>query len=195
MGLVHKRRSIRLKAFDYSEAGAYFVTVSTHQRQCLLGEVIDGRVQLTAWGGIVAKCWHAIQEHFPEVEPDAFVVMPNHVHGILIIAPTAPVAAGARHASPLRARGVQPKSLGAVIGSFKSSSPKDIRRLQADPEVGVWQRNYYEHVVRNEASLNRIREYIATNPARWELDRENMRAGGKDEFDSWLATFKRRPKK
>jgi len=186
MGLVHKRRSIRLKAFDYSEAGAYFVTVCTHQRQCLLGNVIDGQVQLTAWGGIVAKCWHTIQEHFPEMEPDAFVVMPNHVHGILIIAPTAPATVGARHAPPL---------LGAVIGSFKSSSTKYIRRLQADPEVGVWQRNYYEHVIRNEASLNRIREYIATNPARWELDRENMRAGGKDEFDSWLATFKRRPKK
>ncbi len=191
----HHRRSIRLKGYDYTQPGAYFITVCTYMRECLFGEVVDGQMRLNAWGQIVEQCWREIPIHFPHVALDAFVVMPNHIHGIIVIGDV-----GATHASPLHQTSASPLqptspsplppshpvhptgpsqgSVGAIVGSFKSVTTRRINALRGTPGAPVWQRNYYEHIIRNEPSLQRIREYIAMNPLRWHLDRENPDALG-----------------
>ncbi len=171
----HHRRSVRLKGYDYSRAGAYFVTVCTRNRECLFGDVTDGIMRLNKVGRVVEKCWQAIPSHFSTVRLDAFVIMPNHVHGIITI--VGPTHTGATHASPLRGRsrpsGPGRQSIGAIIGSFKSAVTRRINQLRGTPGGRLWQRNYYEHIIRNSESLDRIREYIVNNPLQWELDREN----------------------
>jgi putative transposase len=199
----HHRRSLRLKGYDYATTGAYFVTVCTQNRACLFGEVVDDAVRLNEYGDIVLMCWEEIPTHFANVALDAFVVMPNHVHGIMMLtagmhaAPVTPVASvvpvipvvpiGAQHVAPLPARkphaNVQPGSLGAIVRAFKSAVTQRINAARrrgaaccASPSAltsSVWQRNYYEHVIRNEQSLHRLWEYIRDNPARWADDEEN----------------------
>jgi len=186
----HHRRSIRLKGYDYTQPGAYFITICTRDRVCLFGEVIDGEMRLNPLGEIVRQCWWAIPEHFSHVVLDEFVVMPNHVHGIIVIMATHDV--GATHASPLRVRprGPQRQSIASIVGSIKSAAAKRINEYRGTPGAPVWQRNYYEHVVRDDQPLNHIREYIATNPLRWHLDRENPLQTGPD--DLWEKMFCRR---
>jgi putative transposase len=174
-----ERKILRLKGYDYAQPGAYFVTVCTQHRDCLFGEVAGGEMRLNLHGQTVAECWKAIPEHFGHVQTDEFVVMPNHVHGILVITPV-----GATHASPLRGAnwtgarsGPRPGSLSAIAGSFKTAASKQINRMLGNAGESVWQRNYYEHVIRDEAELNRVREYIASNPANWNLDVDNPQAG------------------
>ena len=169
------RKVLRLPAWDYTSPGAYFVTICCHQKQLLFE---DERLSETA-----RRCWEAIPEHFPAVELDAFVVMPNHVHGVIWI--RTPRAVVAQHAEPLRPevsdkpemperRGMQPGSLGAIVRSFKAAVTRDARVLRLlNTDSPLWQRNYYERVVRDDDELNRIREYIALNPARWASDGEN----------------------
>jgi putative transposase len=174
----HHRRSIRLLGWDYASAGAYFVTICTRERLCLFGEVVDGRMQMNEYGQIAWVCWEEIPLHFPQAELDAFVVMPNHVHGIIILA--TPV--GARHAVPLQ-NGISgkperfgkpvPGSIPTIIRSFKSAVTKRINALRDAPAAPVWQRNYYEHIIRNERELGHIREYILSNPANWGTDENN----------------------
>jgi putative transposase len=173
----HHRRSIRLRGYNYAQAGAYFVTVCTQNRDCLFGEVMNGEVRLNSFGRIVAECWNAISKHFPNVELDESVVMPNHVHGILVIVDT---RVGAQHAAPLQRRvdrggrvNVTPGSLGAIIRSFKSAVTKCINELPNTLISNPWQRNYYEHIIRNERDLERIRQYILDNPADWDKDEYN----------------------
>jgi REP element-mobilizing transposase RayT len=171
----HHRRSIRLSGFDYRSPGAYFVTICIQGGECLLGEVVDGEMQLSEWGEIAWNCWQAIPEHFPHVELDAWVVMPNHIHGIIAI--TDPVV-GAQHAAPLQERtprhsprpNVQPGSLGAIVRSFKSAATRRINELRGTPGIRFWQRNYWEHIIGDKRSLKRIREYMQSNPARWAED-------------------------
>lgn len=187
---IHHRRSIRLKDYDYSRAGAYFVTILVRDREHLLGEVANGAVQLSKIGEIADESWREIPEHFSDVECDAYAIMPNHIHGVLVVG-----GVGARHASPLqrhplrvskRPSGVRPNSVGAIIGSFKSAATKRINRFRRTIGFVVWQRNYYEHIIRDEDSMNKIREYIIQNPARWEFDMENT-AGKPDgkEQEFW----------
>ncbi len=178
------RRSFRLEGYDYAEAGAYFVTIVTRDRACMFGDVVinttveathtlplrnaascAGIVRLNEFGEIARRCWTEIPDHFPFVELDAFVIMPNHVHGIVVINTTV----GATHASP----GPKPGSIAAIVGSYKSAVSRRVNALREMTGVLVWQSNYYEHVVRNERGLNRIREYIQNNPARWATDKEN----------------------
>ena len=134
-------------------------------------------MHLSLMGQIAEQNWCAIPEHFPHAELGAYVVMPNHVHGIIIIhenrmATNSSPSVGARHASPLPPHGVKPQSIGAIVGSYKSSVTKRIgRELQTS---GIWQRNYYEHIIRNEAEYSRIHAYIESNPARWIMDDENL---------------------
>jgi REP element-mobilizing transposase RayT len=198
----HHRRSIRLKGYDYSQPGAYFITICTQDRACLFGEVVDGEIRLNEYGHIAWRCWAEIPLHFPHAELDAFVVMPNHVHGIVILTVGARHdVVGARHAVPLQ-NGVfgkmeqfgkpVPGSIPTIVRSFKSASTRHINALRGTPGAPVWQRNYYEHIVRNEESLNRIREYIVTNPMRWALDHENPYREGIDTFDEWMNRFVRR---
>lgn len=175
------RRSIRLQGYDYSQAGAYFVTMCAQDRGCLFGDIIDGKMALNDPGRIVERCWKDIPAHFRHVESDEFMVMPNHVHGIIVLMDS-PV--GATHASPLpmtgriqNPRGPRCRSLASIVGSFKSAVAKRINEMRDTPGASVWQRNYYEHIIRDDGSMNRIREYIANNPVQWELDRENPNVG------------------
>jgi REP-associated tyrosine transposase len=171
----HHRRSIRINGYDYTQPGGYFATIVTYQRDYLFGEIINEEMQLNALGTVVDEYWRAIPEHFSNVELDAYVVMPNHVHGIIVInengmATNSSPFVGARHASPLP-RGVKPHSVGAIVGSFKSVVTKRIgRELKA---TGIWQRNYYEHVIRNHEDWDRIHRYIESNPSMWADDEEN----------------------
>ena len=165
----HKRRSIRLPRYDYSSKGVYFITICTHQHLCIFGDIIDGQMQLNAAGRKVQIYWSDIPEHFPQVSLDEFVVMPNHVHGILFMK-DAPV--GAKNFSPLQ-QSLQPrgtsKTVGSVIRGFKIGVTKWVRKNTTIQNV--WQRNYWEHIIRSEPELKGLREYIRNNPKRWTLDR------------------------
>ena len=127
-------------------------------------------------GQIDQQCWDSIPQHFPNVEIDQFGIMPNHLHGvIMIVEPILPSdRVEAQHAAPLPLTiNVKPGSLGAIVRSFKSASTKRINEILHTPGASIWQPNYYEHVIRNEKELDQIREYILYNPLRWALDNEN----------------------
>ncbi len=164
---IHHRRSIRLQDYDYSLAGAYFVTICASGRECLFGEVAGGVERLNETGRVVQECWNDIPGHFPHAELDEFVVMPNHLHGIIVID---------RRGTACRARIDESfgrpvaGSLPTIIRSFKSAAAKRINALRDNPGAPVWQRNYYERVIRDDRELNGIRQYIADNPAKWEQD-------------------------
>ena len=224
---IHHRRSIRLKGYDYTQQGAYFVTICTHQRNCLFGEIVDGEIKLNTNGEIARGSWLSIPRHFKNVELDEFVIMPNHLHGIIIIessevagealanqdfsqsfsevagealanqdfsqsfsevagealanqdfseqqnlssqcfAPT--VYTGER----VKINGTKPQSLAAITQNYKSVSTRQINRMNKAKGNVIWQRNYYEHIIRNEEALNNIREYIVNNPINWVKDQEN----------------------
>ena len=178
-----RRRSIRLKGYDYAQPGAYFVTLCTQGHVCLFGDIVDGEMQLNEYGRVVRQCWDEIPDHFPHAETDAFVIMPNHIHGILWIVhpPVGARPVGARHAAPLQEACPRveqfgkpvPGSIPTIVRSLKSAAAQRINALRGTPGVPIWQRNYYEHIVRGERDLDAIREYILANPARWPADPEN----------------------
>ena len=160
------------------------MTLCTHNRVCVFGDIVDREMRLNDAGKTVQICWNAIPDHFPQVELDAFVVMPNHVHGILSIIDSQPVGAnvGAKNFSPLqqsprqqssqrqssqRPHGTS-KTIGSVIRGFKIGVTKWMRHNTHFRDI--WQRNYWERVIRNESEINRIREYIRNNPVQWEMD-------------------------
>jgi putative transposase len=173
----HHRRSIRLKGYDYRQAGAYFITLVTQNRACLFGEVVDGEMRLNAYGEIVRDCWLSIPEHFPRVLLDAFVVMPNHVHGIIVLSDTraAGTRRGALQQPPETEQFSKPVagSIPTIVRSFKSAVTKRINEHRGAPGTPVWQRNYHEHIIRNEDDFEAIRHYILTNPLHWHQDHEN----------------------
>ena len=152
-----RRRSLRLPGYDYSQAGAYFVTACTQNRVVLFGEIIDGDVRLNEMGTIVQQTWDDLPTHYHGIDLDAFIVMPNHVHGIIILADES----ARRHAIP------------EIVRGFKTFSARRVNERAGKSGV-LWQRGYYEHVIRNEKALDRIRAYIANNPARWADDPENI---------------------
>jgi putative transposase len=174
--MAGQRRSIRLQGYDYSQAGAYFITVCTQNREPLFGDIVNGAMHLNDAGKMVQQCWDDVPLHFPQVTLDAFVVMPNHIHGIVVIVGDAVV--GVKNFSPLPVSPQHPhgtsKTIGSIVRGLKIRVTKWMRRNT--PVHDVWQRNYWEHIVRNESELNRIREYISGNPQYWELDR--LHAGG-----------------
>ena len=199
-----RRRTIRVQGYDYTQAGAYFITICTRDRECLLGKVVNGKVQLNDTGRLVESVWLQTATVRPDIELDAYVVMPNHFHAIFFIHETPGVAGATHRVAPTknypaavgkthRPIGPKPRSVGVIIAQFKSLVTKRINLTQQNLEGSVWQRNYYEHVIRDEESLNRICEYIFTNALRWDLDRENLKAAGKDAFDDWLTAFKSSP--
>ena len=173
----HNRQSNRLRGYDYTQSGAYFVTMVTYQRACLFGEIVEGEMRLNELGQIADDCWRAIPDHFDRVELGAYVVMPNHVHGIILINETN-ADVGATHESPQpdppqRPRGPIPGSLGAIIGSYKSAVS---RRIGQEYDIaGIWQRNYHDRIIRNRRELDAIWRYIEANPANWDADNENPR--------------------
>ena len=182
----HHRRSIRLKGYDYSWPGAYFVTVCTHNRDCLFGKIANDEMFLNRFGRIIEEKWNNIPQHFEHIQLDAFQIMPNHFHGILFIVDVV----GAKHsgkdrmfsfqnrhgnASPLpgRPHGTKSGSLSAIMQNYLSITARKINQSRNTPGVKLWQRNYHDRIIRNERELNNIRDYIINNPLNWELDKEN----------------------
>ena len=189
----HHRRSIRLKGYDYSQPGAYFVTVCTNKWKCLFGEIVGGTMVLNQLGQIVSGCWNEIPEHFPNVELDEFVTMPNHLHGIVVTANKNQLSAcrGTACRAPTVESFGKPVagSLSTIMRSFKSAVTKEINKMRGTPNLPIWQRNYYEHVLRNEDKLNRTREYVLNNPLQWQFDRENPRRIQDEAYDNQWGHF------
>ncbi len=182
------RRSIRLQGYDYSQAGAYFVTSCTQGRVCLFGDIADGEMRLNDAGRIVADTWAALPQRFPMINMDDFVIMPNHIHGIIIVgAGLALPSEPPRNLDAPRNRGAASSAptLGDIVRAFKSISAISVNRLLGRQKHSLWQRNYFEHIIRNDKDLDRIRQYIADNPIRWEIDRENPAATGGPSEETW----------
>ncbi len=158
---IYHRRSIRLVGFDYTKPGAYFVTVCIRQRECLLGKCQDNQVQLSRYGEVVKFNWLNLTNVYPHVALDAFIIMPNHIHGIIILKDCPE--------NKLETKEKQ-TGLSEVICSLKRFSARRINQLHNIKGISVWQRGYYEHIIRNERSLNNIREYIVNNPVNWQED-------------------------
>ena len=168
---VHHRRSIRLQGYDYTQAGAYFITLGTYGREPLFGRVQDGQMYLNAVGEMVAEEWERLERRFPSVELDVFCVMPDHMHAILVLADRG--AGRCRAAAKEQFGAPVVRSVPTLIRSYKSGVTQRNLFLHGRDAVPLWQRNYYEHVIRNEAELERIRRYIIENPARWGRDTGN----------------------
>ena len=188
----HHRRSIRLRGYDYSQAGAYYITIVTWRRDFLFGDIVNQEMELSRYGEIVQKWWGEIPIHFPNVETGAFVIMPNHVHGIIFILErrgtvsvpedndakeifqdnkTSPNLQGGE-TPPLRV--IQVPTLGQVVAYFKYQSTKEMNTVEnAGTVTKFWQRNYYEHIIRNENDLKNKTDYIESNPLLWDEDDEN----------------------
>lgn len=195
---IQYRRSIRLKDYNYATEGAYFVTIGTHEKQCLFGDMIDDTMRLNDAGVMVREEWLRTPHRFPNIDLDEFVIMPNHLHGIIIVGATLAVARSSQSragTSPAPTKDntyinydkVRPK-LGEIVGSFKSlSARKWIEYIEnnniLDKAVKLWQRSFYDHIIRDENELYQIRKYIIENPLKWQLDKEyrNKKIGQNSE--------------
>ncbi len=152
-----RRSALRLSDYDYLQEGSYFVTVCAWHRVCLFGAVIDDEICLNGVGRIVEQCWSEIPDHCPSVDLDEFVVMPNHVHGILTIVE----------------RDIRRASIPAIVGTFKAAVTRQVHAVDGLCKLRVWQRTYHEQVIRSEKALESIRRYVVNNPLKWNLDEEN----------------------
>jgi REP element-mobilizing transposase RayT len=197
---IHHRRSIRLKEYDYSQAGAYFVTVCAWKKECLFGEIKNGEMLLNEYDEIVMKCWNDLPHRYYYAQLDEFVIMPNHVHGIVSLSNV-----GAQFIAPFRTttmekQGVIKKgviniaptennsvkqgemnhapTVGDIVRGFKARCTHAINKIRNSTAVPVWQRNYYEHIIREDQELYAIREYIRYNPLKWDEDEENQERNG-----------------
>ncbi|CAG1013510.1 hypothetical protein ANRL4_04955 [Anaerolineae bacterium] len=184
---IHHRHSVRLKRYDYSQVGGYFVTIVTWQREFLFGAIENKEMKLSRYGQIVQKWWGEIPIHFPNVETGAFAIMPNHIHGIIfilgcgdieivrgrgaVLAPDDNVSHDTQggETPPLRV-----PTLGQIIAYFKYQSTKEMNMVENTGTVTkFWQRNYYEHVIRDEKDLQNKTGYVEANPLLWDEDDEN----------------------
>ena len=157
---MQHRHSIRLPGYNYAQDGAYYITLCTSQRARLFGQVVDRQIALSALGCAAEQEWLRTPYVRPNVCLDAFVIMPDHVHAIAVILQGADIAATGGFRSPSH-------TLGAIVRGFKAAVTRQANMMANTSGLSVWQRNYYEHSVRDEADLNRIRRYIAANPSRW----------------------------
>jgi REP element-mobilizing transposase RayT len=179
----HHRRSVRLHGYDYSQPGEYFLTLCVQDMNNLFGRVVDGQTELSPCGKIVDEEWHGSARIRREIELDEWVVMPNHVHGIVRIVGASRVAPAVRAQGlaplrpPQRIPMRPPRSLASFVWGFKAAVTKRINAMRHTPGSVVWQRNYYEHIIRNPAELEKIRAYIRENPLRWACDRYNPERG------------------
>ncbi len=178
------RKTIRLKEFDYSRAGWYFVTICAYERQCLFGEIVGVHIEMNSIGKIVEMCWKEIPEHFGHAKTDAFVVMPNHVHGIVILhdrqvfpvemADTiyrVPTIVPERQAEKISIPTEQ--SLPTIVRTFKAAVTREVRRNGLIGDEKIWQGRFFERIIRDTEGLNNAREYIHNNPRNWSTDKEN----------------------
>jgi REP element-mobilizing transposase RayT len=179
----HQRKSVRGKKYDCSRPGKYFITICTHNYECILGEILNEEMRLNDAGNIAEKCWKEIPNHFQNVKLDEFVVMPNHVHGIAVlnesvgieyIQPnTKNINAGIQNLEPLQNtyQHIIPKSLGSIIRSYKAAVAHECKKN--DHPDFRWQRSFYEHIIRNDRELHNIRNYITNNVLQWTFDKDN----------------------
>ena len=165
---IHHRHSVRLKDYDYSQTGAYFVTICVQNKECLFGDVVDGEMHVNDAGEMVMRTWQDLPTHYGNIALDEFVIMPNHVHGIIVLC-SGDVGAGFKPAP------TETKQYGLpeIVRALKTYSSRRINEIRNTPGTPVWQGNYYEHIIRNDGELNRIREYIVNNPEQWEEDENN----------------------
>ena len=182
---IHHRRSIRLKGYDYSQAGLYFITICVQDRKCLFGEIESDEMVLNEFGVIACQQWQKLPEQFTNMELDVFQIMPNHMHGIIMLTDT--VGAGFtpapdnNNATDGKGAGAspaptKPKTVGDIVGAYKSLVANDcleiFKQNQPAKMMGkLWQRNYYEHIIRDEQSYQRISDYIINNPKNWNNDK------------------------
>lgn len=166
-----RRTSLRPPSYDYSQVGAYFVTAVVRGRVPIFGEVTGEEVELREFGEIVEHAWLDLPNHYEHISLDEFIVMPDHVHGVIVISDGEANGVGAIHTTiyyvPLRTR--RTMLLPKLLGRFKMASAKQINQKRGASGTPVWQRGYFDHVIRNEDDLNQIRDYIRTNPLRWTL--------------------------
>jgi REP element-mobilizing transposase RayT len=184
----YRIESVRLPGHDYSQPGAYFITICTHNRQCLFGEIVDGEIMLNKFGELVKTEWQKTGIIRPNIFIDAFVIMPNHLHGILIINDNDEFCYGrdtlqrvstigrkTNENNQIEQFGKPTKnSIPTIVRLFKSTTTKQINQIRQTPGIPVWQRNYYEHIIRDTYDLSRIRHYIANNPKNWKNDEYNI---------------------
>jgi len=176
--MLPERKSIRLREYDYASAGAYFVTICTKAHAYSLGSVINDRVGLNPYGHIVAECWRWLDHHYPTVTLDEWVIMPNYLHGIVVLTndhvhDRLPQAASRTpDSAPCSGVVVKKKPLGQIVGSFKARSARMINHMRRSGDGSIWHRNYYEHIIRDEYELCEIRQYIQANPIEWSLRRD-----------------------
>ncbi len=186
---LHHRRSIRLKSYDYTQAGEYFLTLCIQNRECVLGRIENEEVKLSDFGEIVKEEWLRTALLRSDVELDEFIIMPNHMHAIIALCRG--TSRDERKGVPLKERVSRKGELqfaptktstpfrspsgtvGAIVRGFKIATTKQVNELRGTPGMRLWQRNYYEHVIRDEKDLERIREYVRLNPTRWPQDEEN----------------------
>lgn len=189
----HHRRSIRLRDYDYSQPGAYYVTICTQGRKSLFGEVSDGILKPNGLGRVIEHHWLDLPNHHRGIALDEYVIMPNHIHGIIVIgepmgeivgmpavgeaglAPTLVGVVGEGEAGLAPTADTHPMrkaTLATIIGSFKSACTRAVHQ-QFERPVALWQRSYYEHVIRSSTALARIQQYITDNPAKWAFDRDH----------------------
>jgi putative transposase len=161
------RRSPRLKNYDYAQSGAYFVTICTLHRQALFGGIKDSAMNLNVHGEVVRACWDDLPTHYPNVELDEFIIMPNHVHGIILLTEAVQEGLKPSPTNPI------PYGLPEIVRGFKTFSARNINFARNTRGTKVWQRSYHDRLIHNETMLNRIRLYIQTNPAQWDDDEDN----------------------
>lgn len=178
----HNRRSIRLKGYDYTEPGAYFITICTSKREYLFGHIQDEKMHLNRYGEVVQFNWNNLPKSYPHVQLDEFIIMPDHIHGIIMLKD--PVGAGLPTIESLTKNPYKPAptpqkrhGLPEIIRSLKTRSATRINQLRSTKGNPVWQRGYYEHIVRNQQALSNIRRYIINNPSKWQKDKLNSSNG------------------
>ena len=183
----HDRRSLRLKDYDYSQAGAYFITIAVQNRKYLFGDIVKGELILNEVGKMIDEQWSKLPTRFSNMELDFYQIMPNHFHGIIsIVAATLVVAPSPMVNHDMQMGNLQKikantgsPTLGDIVGAFKSITTNEYIKGVYDKnwprfDKRLWQRNYYEHVIRSEADLNRIRAYIQSNPDKWDGDKDKF---------------------
>ena len=176
MKRLKSRKPNRLKGYDYSGAGGYFITVCVQDRQTILGKIENNKMVLNNIGNMVDYWWHETFNKFKNASIDEYIIMPNHIHGIINI-----VGAGSpcpdndiNDVSNNKGRGNRAPTLGQIIAYFKYQSTKQINLLNNSPGVKIWQRSFHDHIIRDDKTLNKIREYITSNPVNWENDIDNI---------------------
>lgn len=176
-----RRRQHHLHRELYTQPGAYFVTICARQKLPLFGRIGDRTMRLSPAGLIVDRCWKAIAEHWPMATLDLHVIMPNHIHGLIAYIPNnfpGRIYSAPTNDAPPKAAPTDEFSLPHIVSTFKAAVTRLVNRDLPTAAGSIWQDGYYDHIIRNEVDLQRIREYICNNVIAWSLDKENPNRTG-----------------